>query len=209
MSTALWAKIQAFVGVTSDGIPGNNTAEAIARKLGIDKAEPGPTLSDPVTIDVRSAANIATLRPDAQQKAREWLLKCLEAGINVKVICGTRTYKEQDALYAQGRSTPGPKVTNAPADRTVVQVKLYSQPVGNSAVQEAIAAKTYFRCHHAMVITNNTFTASARELATRASVQLVERNGLIKMIDAFNRSPKDYHRLRVLMTPKDDMNERY
>ena len=115
MSTALWAKIQAFVGVTSDGIPGNNTAEAVARKLGIDKAEPGPTLSDPVTIDVRSAANIATLRPDAQQKAREWLLKCLEAGINVKVICGTRTYKEQDALYAQGRSTPGPKVTNAPA----------------------------------------------------------------------------------------------
>ncbi len=115
MSTALWAKIQAFVGVTSDGIPGNNTAEAIARKLGIDKAEPGPTLSDLVTIDVRSAANIATLRPDAQQKAREWLLKCLEAGINVKVICGTRTYKEQDALYAQGRSTPGPKVTNAPA----------------------------------------------------------------------------------------------
>ena len=115
MSTALWAKIQAFVGVTSDGIPGNTTAEAIARKLGIDKAEPGPTLSDLVTIDVRSAANIATLRPDAQQKAREWLLKCLEAGINVKVICGTRTYKEQDALYAQGRSTPGPKVTNAPA----------------------------------------------------------------------------------------------
>ena len=115
MSTALWAKIQAFVGVTSDGIPGNNTAEAVARKLGIDKAVPGPTLSDPATIDVRSAANIATLRPDAQQKAREWLLKCLEAGINVKVICGTRTYEEQDALYAQGRSTPGPKVTNAPA----------------------------------------------------------------------------------------------
>ncbi len=115
MSTALWAKIQAFVGVTSDGIPGNNTAEAVARKLGIDKAEPGPTLSDLVTIDVRSAANIATLRPDAQQKAREWLLKCLEAGINVKIIAGTRTYKEQDALYAQGRSTPGPKVTNAPA----------------------------------------------------------------------------------------------
>ena len=115
MSTALWAKIQAFVGVAADGIPGNTTAVAVARKLGIDKAEPGPTLSDLVTIDVRSAANIATLRPDAQQKAREWLLKCLEAGINVKVICGTRTYKEQDALYAQGRSTPGPKVTNAPA----------------------------------------------------------------------------------------------
>ncbi len=66
-------------------------------------------------IDPRSAGNIATLRKDAQGKAREWLLKCLEAGINVKVICGTRTYQEQDALYAKGRTTQGPKVTNAKA----------------------------------------------------------------------------------------------
>jgi peptidoglycan L-alanyl-D-glutamate endopeptidase CwlK len=64
-------------------------------------------------IDPRSAANIATLTARAQTKAREWLLKCLEAGVNVKVICGTRTYQEQAALYAKGRTRPGPKVTNA------------------------------------------------------------------------------------------------
>ena len=115
MSTALWAKIQAFVGVTADGIPGNITAEAVARKLGIDKPAPRPNLSGPATIDVRSAANIATLTPYAQSKAREWLLKCLEAGINVKIITGLRTYQEQDELYAQGRTAPGRKVTNAPA----------------------------------------------------------------------------------------------
>ena len=66
-------------------------------------------------IDPRSAANIATLIPAAQAKAREWLLKCLEAGINVKIIAGTRTYQEQAALYAKGRTTAGPKVTNARA----------------------------------------------------------------------------------------------
>ena len=66
-----------------------------------------------MTIDSRSAANIATLTPNAQQKAREWLLKCLEAGINVKIICGNRTYQEQAELYAKGRTTKGPKVTNA------------------------------------------------------------------------------------------------
>ena len=99
MSAALWKKIQAFVGVTPDGIPGNITAEAVARKLGIDKPAPRPTLSGPATIDVRSAANIATLRPDAQAKAREWLLKCLEAGVSVKVIFGTRTNQEQAAHY--------------------------------------------------------------------------------------------------------------
>ena len=115
MSTSLWARIQAFVGVAADGNPGNLTAEAVAKKLGIDTSTPRPAPSGPATIDPRSAANIATLRPYAQAKAREWLLKCLEAGINVKIITGTRTYKEQDALYAQGRTAPGLKVTNAPA----------------------------------------------------------------------------------------------
>jgi peptidoglycan L-alanyl-D-glutamate endopeptidase CwlK len=34
-------------------------------------------------------------------------------GITIKVISGLRTFEEQDALYAQGRTAPGPKVTNA------------------------------------------------------------------------------------------------
>ncbi len=114
MTTALWAKIQTFVGVTADGVPGPRTAQAVAAKLGIDTSMTAVVQSSG-TIDPRSAANIATLTPYAQTKAREWLLKCLEAGINVKIITGIRTYKEQDALYAQGRTAPGRKVTNAPA----------------------------------------------------------------------------------------------
>jgi len=114
MSTALWTRIQESLGITADGVPGPRTAQAVAAKLGIDTAAPAPAPSNGM-IDPRSAANIATLRKDAQSKAREWLLKCLEAGINVKIITGTRTYKEQDALYAQSRTTPGPKVTDAPA----------------------------------------------------------------------------------------------
>ena len=114
MSTALWAKIQAFVGVAADGIPGNTTAAAVAKRLGIDTTTPVPAPSGPAGIDPRSAANIATLKPAAQTKAREWLAACLALGITVKVICGTRTYDEQAALYAQGRTKPGPKVTNSP-----------------------------------------------------------------------------------------------
>ena len=115
MSTALWAKIQTCVGVPADGIPGNATAEAVAKRLGLDMLTPVPAPSGSAVIDPRSAASIATLRPDAQAKAREWLLKCLEAGINVKIITGTRTYQEQAELYAKGRTAPGPKVTNAAA----------------------------------------------------------------------------------------------
>lgn len=35
------------------------------------------------------------------------------ADITIRVVQGLRTIAEQDALYAQGRTKPGPKVTNA------------------------------------------------------------------------------------------------
>lgn len=67
--------------------------------------------------DERSERNIATLLPAAQRVARAWMSKAKpeaeKAGFAVKIICGTRTYAEQDALYAQGRTKKGAKVTNA------------------------------------------------------------------------------------------------
>ena len=112
MGKTLWKKIQAFVGVAADGIPGPITAGAIADRLGIGTPKPAPK---PPTIefDKRSEKNLATLVPNARRKARAWLRKCREAGINVKIICGTRTYEEQAALYAKGRTASGKKVTNA------------------------------------------------------------------------------------------------
>jgi len=114
MNTALWKKIQSFVGVAADGIPGDITAAAVAAKLGIVVETPAPVPGNMV-FDNRSETNIATLLPAAQAMARQWLRKCLDAGINVRIICGNRTYQEQDALYAQGRTAAGAKVTNAPA----------------------------------------------------------------------------------------------
>lgn len=66
------------------------------------------------TFDPRSETAIATLLPAAQQKCREFMTAA--AGWTsgaVKVLSGTRTYAEQNALYAKGRTKPGPKVTNA------------------------------------------------------------------------------------------------
>ena len=70
-------------------------------------------------MDSRSLANIATLLPAAQDKAHAFLdaiaaSNRLPAGWYVSIISGTRTYAEQDVLYQQGRTTPGPIVTNAP-----------------------------------------------------------------------------------------------
>lgn len=62
-----------------------------------------------------SEARIAKLEPIVQTKARALLDAARAQGIELTVTQGLRTYAEQDALYAQGRTAPGPKVTNAKA----------------------------------------------------------------------------------------------
>jgi peptidoglycan LD-endopeptidase CwlK len=64
--------------------------------------------------DDRSEACIMTLRPDAQRKAREFLKATKDLPFTCRILSGTRTYAEQDALYAKGRGgKPGPIVTKA------------------------------------------------------------------------------------------------
>jgi peptidoglycan L-alanyl-D-glutamate endopeptidase CwlK len=65
------------------------------------------------SFDGRSEANIQTLLPAAQRKAREFMKAVQGVSATVKIISGTRTFAEQDRLYRQGRDLPGPKVTNA------------------------------------------------------------------------------------------------
>jgi len=55
----------------------------------------------------------------------------------------------------------------------IFQCKRYSQPIGNSAVQEAIAAKSFARSDVAAVVTNSVFTKSAKELAQATNVYLL------------------------------------
>lgn len=55
--------------------------------------------------------------------------------------------------------------------RMVVQCKLYSQPVGNDAVQQVFSAKSFYDADVAIVISNADYTKSARQLS--------ESNGVI------------------------------
>lgn len=54
-----------------------------------------------------------------------------------------------------------------------IQCKLYSKPVGVDAVQQVCAGKTMYDCDKAMVITNSSFTESAKKLAKENGVKLV------------------------------------
>ena len=66
-------------------------------------------------MDKISEQRLAKVHPALAAKVRQ-MADTLEAeGIVIRVVQGLRTYAEQDALYQQGRTTPGPKVTNAPA----------------------------------------------------------------------------------------------
>jgi peptidoglycan L-alanyl-D-glutamate endopeptidase CwlK len=68
-------------------------------------------------IDERSAKFIAMLSPEVRDAFIAFIVDAKELvaqnGLDYKVICGTRTFEEQAALYAKGRTAPGPKVTNA------------------------------------------------------------------------------------------------
>lgn len=125
MNTELWKRIQRHVGVIDDGKPGDATAKAIAVKFGLEGPPPPPP-ANPVAkppgaanaqFDERTERNIATLLPPAQKLARRFMtdatLAMLRHDIEPRIISGTRTYAEQDALYAKGRTAPGSKVTNA------------------------------------------------------------------------------------------------
>lgn len=106
-------EVQQALGVTIDGRPGVQTWTAIR-----DRIVPGAK-SDPLPpsvagrVDDRSEGVIATLHPAVHDVARALVHRAAGQGITVKLISGTRTYAEQNALYQKGRTAPGPRVTNA------------------------------------------------------------------------------------------------
>lgn len=65
----------------------------------------------------------------------------------------------------------------------VIQCKLYSNPVGNKAVQEAFAARTHYKATVAGVVTNAAYTRSAQELAQSTGVLLLHHSDLA-LLDA-------------------------
>ena len=78
--------------------------------------------------------------------------------------------------------------------RLVLQCKLYSQPVGNKAVQEVVAARAHEHAHFGAVVTNNRYTTAAQQLAATNSVALLHHSDLrnidILISHAMDRSPR-------------------
>jgi peptidoglycan L-alanyl-D-glutamate endopeptidase CwlK len=63
-------------------------------------------------VDERSEKAIATLLPEVRPYARALLNEAKQQGIKLIITSATRTFEEQDALFAQGRTKPGRIVTH-------------------------------------------------------------------------------------------------
>lgn len=67
------------------------------------------------------------------------------------------------------------------------QCKLYSQNVGNDAIQEALSGKLYYNCHVAIVVTNNYFTHNAIKQAEKSNIVLWDRDKLEEILNELKK----------------------
>jgi restriction system protein len=67
--------------------------------------------------------------------------------------------------------------------RLVVQCKLWNQPVSNKAVQEIVSAKAFYSANVAAVVSNKSFTKSAKSLAAVNGVLLLHHKD-IELLDS-------------------------
>jgi HJR/Mrr/RecB family endonuclease len=73
-------------------------------------------------------------------------------------------------------------IANKFGQKTAVQTKRWDNKVNNKAIQEITAAIKYYNADEGIVITNNTFTISAIELAKSNDIKLIDREKLGELI---------------------------
>ncbi len=100
-------------GLKADSVPGPLTLGKLRALADLDESEPINTDE----LDFRTKKYLATLDPKAQIIFLPFIKEAKQIAANMGVeyfaVSGNRTWAEQDELYAQGRTKPGPKVTNA------------------------------------------------------------------------------------------------
>lgn len=60
-----------------------------------------------------NSRNLDDLKPEVKALCEKFIAQCKAAGIEILITSTYRDYAAQDAIYAQGRTKPGKKVTNA------------------------------------------------------------------------------------------------
>lgn len=64
-------------------------------------------------MDKSTQDKIALLHPSIRNEVADTIFNIGQKGVIIRIPQGFRSFEEQDALYAKGRTLPGPIVTNA------------------------------------------------------------------------------------------------
>jgi peptidoglycan L-alanyl-D-glutamate endopeptidase CwlK len=75
---------------------------------------------------------LTDLHPDLQPLAERFLARCAERQVDVLIVCTYRSNEEQDRLYAQSRTTPGPRVTDARAGQSAHNFVIDGKPAAKA-----------------------------------------------------------------------------
>ena len=97
----------------------HDSGSILLNQLPDKNANQGGTWPDPV-----NARAIAGLDPRLQDATRDFLNLAHYFGTDLRIIQGYRSFEEQNKFYAQGRTTPGPKITNAKGGQSYHQYGL-------------------------------------------------------------------------------------
>lgn len=79
-----------------------------------------------------ASRKLEDLHPDLKPLAEWFLEECAKHEFGVLVTCTYRSNAEQDALYAQGRTKPGRKVTNARGGQSKHNFTIGSKPASKA-----------------------------------------------------------------------------
>lgn len=98
-------EIQRIVGVHVDGVYGPNTARSILGRLKGMETNQIVSISE---FDERTNKNLDTLHPKAKKLFIPFVRRAmsigLSMGVDVKVICGARSKKDQESAFNKGAS---------------------------------------------------------------------------------------------------------
>jgi len=72
-----------------------------------------------------------------------------------------------------------------PGEKIAVQAKRYSSKVTNQAIQEVVASLQYYKADKGWVVTTNSFTQSAKDLAKANNIELINRYRLEKYLKEY------------------------
>lgn len=112
-------------GLKSDGDFGQKTLMAVNNFQKLNKIPTTNFVNDYIislidkdikeneAVDIASMKKIMTLHPKIRFEVLHLFKVCDKQNLKMRIVQGYRTFEEQDALYAQGRTKAGTKVTNA------------------------------------------------------------------------------------------------